>query len=31
MKEITELQRHMLEKHRLDALVTMTPEGIFAR
>ena len=28
MKEITELQRRMMEKYQLDALVTMTPENI---
>lgn len=28
MKEITNLQREMLEKYQLDALVTMTPENI---
>lgn len=28
MKEITDLQREMLEKYQLDALVTMTPENI---
>ncbi len=28
MEEITELQRRMLEKYHLDALVTMTPENI---
>ena len=28
MKEITDLQREMLKKYHLDAMVTMTPENI---
>ena len=28
MKEITDLQREMLKKYNLDAMVTMTPENI---
>ena len=28
MKEITDLQRKMLKKYNLDAMVTMTPENI---
>ena len=28
MKEITDLQREMLKKYHLDAMVTMTPDNI---